>query len=484
MSLRLRFTLTVAAMAALATLFATTLSYRSTSQRLDRAVDESLTSAGTRMAQQMSSHGARLQRDDGDDHRNANDGTGRGGKARFPQLGPVTSEGPGQGPLPGGYEPGSELLAVQWIDTAGNVTQQPNLALPIDSADHAIAQAVTAQSTVRTVDIGTSAYRIRTVGVPREGAVMIGRNVNENRNVMRDLLRRFVLLVAGTSAAAALLSWMLARQATKRLLHLERVVTAMANTGDLALAEPLQTSGSDETAKVATAFDRLVRALITSKEQQHRLVQDASHELRTPLTSLRTNLSVLPRIEQLNIADRQSLLADVQSEVEELVLLVNELVEHATESGADEISESISLIEIAQRCAAVMNRRTSRTINVVGDRSMAFAGPVGVARAITNLLGNAIKFDASSLPIELTVARGTVKVRDHGPGIATEDLARVFDRFYRSEAARSLPGSGLGLSIVADVVRRCGGSVSASNADGGGAEITMTFPWNQQHASD
>jgi two-component system, OmpR family, sensor histidine kinase MprB len=478
MSLRLRFTLTVAAMAALATLFATTLSYRSTSQRLDRAVDESLASAGTRMAEQMSRHGARLQRDDGD--RRTLDGrgsVGRGGRGRIPQLdSDSVGVGPGRNPLPGEYEPGAELLAVQWIDTAGTITQQPNLVLPIGETDLTIAKAATQLSSVRTIDIGTSAYRIRTVGVPTEGAVMIGRNVNENRSVMRDLLRRFALLVAGTSLAAALLSWMLARQATKRLLQLERVVTTMANTGELTLVEPLQTSGSDETAKVATAFDRLVRALITSKEQQQRLIQDASHELRTPLTSLRTNLSVLPRIDQLTPADRQSLLADVQSEVEELVLLVNELVEHATDSGSDEVSESISLTDIAQRCSAVMHRRTNRTINVTGDQSMVFAGPVGVARAITNLLGNAIKFDTGLQPIELSVAHGVVKVRDHGPGIAPQDLGHVFDRFYRSEAARSLPGSGLGLSIVADVARRCGGTVSATNADGGGAEITLTFP--------
>ncbi len=455
MSLRLRFTLTVALMAAVATLFATTLSYRSTAQRLDRAVDESLINSGNRLAEQMAHHGARLQRRDGEPDGRRPDS--RGGRL-------------------GGPDAANELIASQWLDTSGTVTLQPNLVLPVDDIDRAVASSGSLQDHIRNITIGTSTYRLRTVAVPTEGAVQVARNVNENQAVMRDLLKRFALLVLATSAAAAMMSWMLARQATKRLLHLERVVTAMAATGNLTPAEPLQTSGSDETAKVAAAFDRLVRALVTSREQQHRLIQDASHELRTPLTSLRTNMSLLPKLDQLSAPDRQNLVADVQSEVEELVLLVNELVDHATDSGSDEPGETVGLKDIADRCATVIHRRTARTIVVTGDDSVVFAGPSGVARAITNLLANAVKFDASNSSIELTVSDGAVRVRDHGPGIDAADLGRIFDRFYRSESARSLPGSGLGLSIVSDFARRWGGSVHAANAADGGAELTLHFP--------
>jgi two-component system, OmpR family, sensor histidine kinase MprB len=476
MSLRLRFTLTVAAMAALATLFATTMSYRSTAQRLDRAVDESLVNSGNRLAEQMDRHGSRKDR--GRQDNDGRDLRGRRNSRTVGEDGPIApGVAPAEGPAFGADRiPSSELIAMQWISVVGAVTVQPNVELPVDDTDRRIAKAEARTETIRTVDIGTSTYRVRTIGVPGEGAVQVARDVTENQSVMRDLLKRFALLVAGTSAAAALMSWMLARQATKRLLHLERVVTAMATTGDLTPAEPLQTSGSDETAKVATAFEKLVSALATSREQQHRLIEDASHELRTPLTSLRTNMSLLPKLDQLSIPDRQNLLADVHSEVEELVLLVNELVEHATDSGSDEPTESVGLKDIADRCAAVIRRRSGRNITVTGDDSVVMAGPIGVARAITNLLGNAVKFDNTNSSIQVTVVNGVVRVRDHGPGIAEDDLSRIFDRFYRSEAARSQPGSGLGLSIVADVARRWGGTASAVNAVGGGAELTLQLP--------
>ncbi|MFZ4756428.1 MAG: sensor histidine kinase, partial [Miltoncostaeaceae bacterium] len=79
-------------------------------------------------------------------------------------------------------------------------------------------------------------------------------------------------------------------------------------------------------------------------------------------------------------------------------------------------------------------------------------------------------------PIEVRLHDRTLTVRDHGPGFATDDLPHVFDRFYRSPAARGMPGSGLGLSIVRQVADIHGAAVSAGNADGGGAVMTVVFP--------
>jgi two-component system sensor histidine kinase MprB len=94
---------------------------------------------------------------------------------------------------------------------------------------------------------------------------------------------------------------------------------------------------------------------------------------------------------------------------------------------------------------------------------------VRVARAITNLLDNAPKYSPPGATVDVAVANGEVSVRDHGPGVAAEDAPRVFDRFWRSNDARQLPGSGLGLSIVKDVAESHGGSVTLERPiDGGG----------------
>jgi two-component system sensor histidine kinase MprB len=92
---------------------------------------------------------------------------------------------------------------------------------------------------------------------------------------------------------------------------------------------------------------------------------------------------------------------------------------------------------------------------------------------VRNLLDNAVKWNPPEQPIEIRVADGEVVVRDHGPGIADDDLPHVFDRFYRASTARGLPGSGLGLAIVRQVAEAHGGVVSAEPADGGGTQLRL-----------
>src|SRR5438552_1972601 len=96
--------------------------------------------------------------------------------------------------------------------------------------------------------------------------------------------------------------------------------------------------------------------------------------------------------------------------------------------------------------------------------------------AIVNLLDNAVKFSPPSGAVEVRLGKGELTVRDHGPGIAADELPHVFKRFWRSPSARSLPGSGLGLSIVARTVRQAGGEVSLGPAPGGGAIATIRLP--------
>jgi two-component system sensor histidine kinase MprB len=99
--------------------------------------------------------------------------------------------------------------------------------------------------------------------------------------------------------------------------------------------------------------------------------------------------------------------------------------------------------------------------------------PSTIERAVANLLDNAAKWSPPGGEIEVGVKDGLVSVRDHGPGIAEEDLPYVFDRFYRASSARGLPGSGLGLAIVRQVADSHGGSVVAERAEGGGTRMTL-----------
>lgn len=93
-----------------------------------------------------------------------------------------------------------------------------------------------------------------------------------------------------------------------------------------------------------------------------------------------------------------------------------------------------------------------------------------------NVLDNAVKFSPPRGTVEVTLMRGELTVRDQGPGIAPDELPHVFDRFWRSPSARSLPGSGLGLSIVARTVQQAGGTVSLAPAEGGGTVARLRLP--------
>ena len=98
---------------------------------------------------------------------------------------------------------------------------------------------------------------------------------------------------------------------------------------------------------------------------------------------------------------------------------------------------------------------------------------VGAGGAIANLLDNAAKWSPPGGEVEVRVEDGAVTVRDHGPGIADEDLPFVFDRFYRSRSARTMPGSGLGLAIVRQTAEAHGGTVTAERAEDGGTRVTL-----------
>ena len=97
-------------------------------------------------------------------------------------------------------------------------------------------------------------------------------------------------------------------------------------------------------------------------------------------------------------------------------------------------------------------------------------------RAVSNLVDNALKFSPDGAPVTVTVRDTTLEVADRGPGIAPDDRARVFDRFYRATSARTLPGSGLGLSIVAQIAMLHGGTVALEERDGGGTIARLVLP--------
>jgi two-component system sensor histidine kinase MprB len=221
----------------------------------------------------------------------------------------------------------------------------------------------------------------------------------------------------------------------------------------------------------------MLAALAQAREQQSQLVTDASHELRTPLTAVRTNIEFLERATSLSEAERQNLLAETRAELKDLTDLVVEMVELATDTRTVEPVVDVDLRDVAAEVAERFGRRSGRTVSVALGRPARVRAQRGlVERAIGNLVDNALKFSDEPDGVEITVDGTVVEVADRGPGIATEDRERVFGRFYRADDVRSRPGSGLGLSIVAQIAEGHGATVTLLPRPGGGTIARFALP--------
>jgi two-component system sensor histidine kinase MprB len=208
-------------------------------------------------------------------------------------------------------------------------------------------------------------------------------------------------------------------------------------------------------------------------------VADASHELRTPITALRANIELLEETDVARLAPGELavLLADLRGQADELGALVTDIIELARDAEPSGTSEDCRLDHLVEEAIARARRHVPAARFAVDLRPVTVEGvPERLGRAINNLLDNAVQHGGTTGCIEVTVGAGGVIVRDRGAGIPSEDLEHVFDRFYRSAAARNRPGTGLGLAIVRQVAETHGGSVEAGNAPDGGAVLTLRLP--------
>jgi len=366
--------------------------------------------------------------------------------------------------------------SIQLIGMDGTSTA-PCQALPITASDTEIARAGTGTA-FRTASVDGERFRILTQGYADVGAIQFARSLTITEDTLRSLLVRSVLFGVIGAGLAAALGWLFARRATEPVHQLSAAAERVSRTRDL--GERIEVVGPAEIRTLASSFNTMLASLDTSRAQQQQLVQDASHELRTPLTSMRTNVELLQRHANMEDAVRAEILRDVKSELIELTDLTAELVESATEVPFDvQTATVVDLHEVAATCVARAQRRHPRVIELEvanGTDAQVFADSTLLARAISNLLNNAVKFSDSDSLVVAQVVGTDFTVVDRGPGIPEHDLPHIFERFYRATTARSAPGSGLGLAIVKQIVEGHGGSVHASNRPDGGARIGFSLP--------
>jgi len=319
-------------------------------------------------------------------------------------------------------------------------------------------------------------------GETSNAAFVVAVPLKGTQNTLNEL-SLILLLVSGIGvlgAGAAGLA--VARAGLRPVDKLTEAVEHVARTEDLSVRIPVEDDAEDEVARLSRSFNSMTSSLASSRELQQQLIADAGHELRTPLTSLRTNIELLTRSEEtgrpIPEADRKALLASVKAQMTELAALIGGLQELSRSEG--QRGERVQVVSLEDAVESALRRARLRgpelTINAHLEPWFSRAEPAALERAVVNILDNAVKFSPAGGTIDVRLEGGVLTVRDHGPGIPADELPHVFDRFWRSPSARALPGSGLGLSIVARTVEQAGGQVTLGRADGGGTIATVRLP--------
>ncbi|MFF6935184.1 ATP-binding protein [Streptomyces sp. NPDC008312] len=376
---------------------------------------------------------------------------------------------------------------IQLVSATGTdpCTQPDKTAIPVQNEDRAVAAGLR-QSAVHTTEaedgtemrVYTSAAR--TPGGQAGVAVSVAMPMDQVTDPLNELAL-VLLLVSGIGVvgAGAAGLW-IARTGLRPVDDLAHAVAHVAETEDLTIRIPVE--GEDEIARLSRSFNSMTSSLATSRDRQSQLIADAGHELRTPLTSLRTNIELLSRSDDTGRAippdDRKALMASVKAQMTELAALIGDLQELSRPDAAQPGPLQVVALHDITRTALQRARLRGPELTVNAELAPWYvrAEPAALERAVVNVLDNAVKFSPPRGTIDVTLHRGELTVRDHGPGIPAEELPHVFDRFWRSPSARQLPGSGLGLSIVARTVQQAGGEIALSPADGGGTVASIRLP--------
>ncbi len=272
---------------------------------------------------------------------------------------------------------------------------------------------------------------------------------------------------------AGFLGYLSARTVLRPVERLTRTAETVAATRDP--GHRIEVSGHDELSRLAAAFNTMLAELEESSAAQRQLVADASHELRTPLTGLRANTDLLGR--DLDPERRARVVATLRSQTVAMTRLVNDLIELARGDRGEHRDEAVRLDEVVEHCVVSVRRDRPETgFDLHAEATVVQGDPERLTRAVANLVDNAAKFSPADGTVQVSLFGSELTVRDHGPGIAAEDLPHVFDRFYRSSAARGTPGSGLGLAIVRQVADAHGAALTVEAPPDGGTLVRLHFP--------
>lgn len=315
----------------------------------------------------------------------------------------------------------------------------------------------------------------------RQGVALAAQStafIQEQLDGLRGLIVVSVIITLLVAGAAG---WIVSGRALRPLRELATTTDEIGATGDLSRRLP-PTEARDEVGALTRSFNAMLTRLQTARgeltqslQRQKQFVADASHELRSPLTTIRNNAGFLREKRDASTQDRQEAIEEIEAEAARMTTLVNDLLALARSDA--ELAPDRRPLDLADLVRETVGRNNAVTVHP-GVPAEVEGDPEALRRLIVILVENAERHGGK--PIEISVVNAadqvTLTVRDHGPGLATEEIERVFDRFHQADPSRNPEGAGLGLAIAREIARAHGGSIAAANHPGGGAAFEVVLP--------
>jgi two-component system OmpR family sensor kinase len=403
--------------------------------------------------------------------------------------------GPGPGPRGGGgrdYGPPPGGTYGQVRDANGNVIASGPLGPYDDTAKPHLPSDIQ-PGKLFTVDGDDTRYRVYAEQDPRSGYMaVVAVPLREVDQVLNRLLLVEGLVIAGVLLALGIAAWAIVRVGLLPLDRMGHTASSIAG-GDLSHRVE-STDPRTEVGRLGVSLNAMLDRLETafsqreaSEDRLRRFIADASHELRTPLASIRGYAELFRMGAASDPAETARAMQRIEEEATRMGVLVEDLLMLARLDQLPEVPHSEVDVAALARDAVDDARATapSRTIDVETEPAGVLGDAHQLRQVLANLLRNALVHTPDGTPIEVAVAPidGHVRlaVRDHGPGLPTDDPQALFERFWRAEGGRERgrAGAGLGLAIVAAIVDAHHGLVEAANAPGGGAEFVVLLPLSE-----
>ncbi len=368
------------------------------------------------------------------------------------------------------------------------VTRQGELVLPDDARLVPALPPVSDLPSREAFDVDVAGESVTALALPiqigegRRAAVIVGRT--DPLVPWRVVFGRFLIAVAAAVVLAALLAVALSRPLGRRLKGLAGAARAIA-AGDLSARAPER--GRDEVAEVARSFNDMAEQLEAARRRERDFLMSVSHDLRTPLTTIRGYAEGLAddAIATDDLARVGSVLhvqADRLSRLVDDLVLLSRLEARQFTLRREPVDLAAHLKEVAESMRGRADGARVRLLTEIAPVGAVVVDPDRVAQVAGNLLENALRYTPEGGAVTLRVGgsdgRTWFEVADTGPGIDPADLPRVFERLYVAQRYRPVrpEGSGLGLTIVKELVDAMGGTVDVTSAPGRGTTVRVTLP--------